>query len=221
MPLDLIVGGIAVLLTLAVLSRVFGDNPIFRATQYLFVGASLGYAFLVVYFQILRPATLNALANSNNLPLLLVQATPLLLSLLLLPRALGRQTGSWLANLPLALLFGATAALTFGGALVGTLLPQLVDIVSLRPGPIGMVMSVAIALVVILILASFRFTWPNASPPEAANPSRAARLGRGLLTVAFGFFFAGAITTYITALNDRLNVVVTWFAALFGVAAGS
>ena len=38
---------IAVLLTLIVLSRAFGDNPIYRAVQSVFIGTSLGVAFVV------------------------------------------------------------------------------------------------------------------------------------------------------------------------------
>ena len=38
---------IAVLLTLIVLSRAFGDNPIYRAVQSVFIGTSLGVAFVI------------------------------------------------------------------------------------------------------------------------------------------------------------------------------
>jgi hypothetical protein len=56
---------------------------------------------------------------------------PLVLGLLLFTR-IGGQRFSWLANIPLALLFGVGGALAVGGALVGTLGPQLLDTAASR-----------------------------------------------------------------------------------------
>ena len=47
---------IAIVVTIMVLSRIVGNNPVFRVAQYLFVGISLGLAFVVAYHQVLRPA---------------------------------------------------------------------------------------------------------------------------------------------------------------------
>ena len=47
---------IALVLTIMVLSRIVGVNPVFRVAQYLLVGVSLGLAFVVAYHQVLRPA---------------------------------------------------------------------------------------------------------------------------------------------------------------------
>jgi hypothetical protein len=47
MTQDVIVNIVAAVLTLMVLSRIAGDNPLFRIAQYLFVGVSLGLAFVV------------------------------------------------------------------------------------------------------------------------------------------------------------------------------
>lgn len=99
----LISGGIAALLTLIVLSRIFGDSPIFRAAQYLFVGVSLGYVFVVLYHQVLLPNTERMLRSivRGDLATALVQAVPFLLLLLLIPRIAGPLRLSWLANFPL------------------------------------------------------------------------------------------------------------------------
>src|SRR5688572_11313283 len=120
----------AVILTFMVLSRIVGDNPLFRVAQYLFVGVSLGLAFVVAYHQVLRPAA-GALVGGRAGAVTLY-GVPLLLGLLLLPRITRRQEWSWLANVPLALIFGVGAALAVGGAIAGTLAPQILDIAN-RP----------------------------------------------------------------------------------------
>src|SRR5689334_10060055 len=120
-----IIDAFAVVLTFMVLSRIIGDNPLFRIAQYLFVGVSLGLAFVVAYHQVLRPSASALLAGAPNAPML--YGVPLLAGLLLLPRITRRQEWSWLANIPLALVFGVGAALAVGGAISGTLAPQILD----------------------------------------------------------------------------------------------
>lgn len=217
MNLELLIGGwIAVVLTLLVFSRLFGDNPGFRLVQYLFVGTSLGFAFVVVYHQVLRPNALQLLASTGDPTLLGLRIAPWLLGLLLLTRLSRRQAASWLANIPLALLFGVGAALAIGGALVGTLGPQLLDTARQTTGdPLQLAGAVLLLIGVVLTLCSFYFS----APRETAGGRMlavGARAGRWLLMVAFGFFLAGALLTYLTALNARLDFLITWFRAPLG-----
>jgi hypothetical protein len=212
---DIVVNIVAVLLTLMVLSRVAGDNPLFRIAQYLFVGTSLGLAFVVAYHQVLRPAAL-ALINDSTSALWLY-GVPFLLGALLLPRITGEQRLSWLANIPLALVFGVGGALAIGGAIIGTLLPQIRD--TARPlsegaGEIAGVMVLVIGTV--LTLASFYYT----APPESRSGRiirGAATIGHWLIMVAFGFFFASALQSYLSALVERVNFILATVRSFFGV----
>lgn len=215
-PATLIGGLIAVVLTLLVFSRLLGDNPAFRVVQYLFVGVSLGYAFVVVYHQVLRPNALNLAASIGDPALLGLRALPWLLGLLLLTRLTRRQAASWLANLPLAILFGVGTALAIGGALVGTLTPQLIDTV--RPvgnDPLQALGTVLLVLGVIFTLSYFYFTVPRETAGGRVV-AIGAQIGRWLLMIAFGFFLAGALLTYLSALNARLDFLISWFRAPFG-----
>lgn len=212
----LITGLTAVLLTLLVFSRLVGDNPAFRIAQYLFVGVSLGYAFVVVYHQVLRPAALGAIADTTDPTRLAVRLIPWLLGLLLLTRITGRQNVSWLANIPLALLFGVGTALAVGGALVGTLVPQILDTVQpAGVAPQQVVGAVLLVLGVTLTLCYFYFTIPRETP-SGRVVALSAGVGRWLLMVAFGFFLAGGLLTYLTALNARLEFIVNWLRAPLG-----
>jgi hypothetical protein len=207
---NLLTGLVAVLLTLLVFSRLLGDNPAYRTAQYLFVGVSLGYAFVVIYHQVLRPVALGALVDSADPIRLSLRLAPWLIGLLLLTRLTGRQTVSWLANIPLALLFGVGTALAVGGALLGTLVPQIIDTV--RPvgaDPIQAVGAVLLLLGVILTLCYFYFTVPH-DTARGRVVTLGAGIGRWLLMIAFGFFFAGGLLTYLTALNSRLDFIVSW-----------
>lgn len=212
----LITGLVAGGLTLLVFSRLLGDNPAFRFAQYLFVGVSLGYAFVVVYHQVLRPAAVGLVASAGTPSALGLRLAPWLLGLLLLTRLSGRQTFSWLANIPLAVLFGVGTALAIGGALLGTLLPQISD--TIRPvggDPLQAVGAALLVLGVVLTLCYFYFTLPRETAGGRVV-AFGASVGRWLLMVAFGFFFAGGLLTYLTALNTRLEFIVNWLRAPLG-----
>jgi hypothetical protein len=215
--LSLATGLLGAVLTLMVFSRLLGDNPAFRIVQYLFVGVSLGYAFVVIYHQVLRPnavAAIGALGDPLRLGALML---PFLLGILLLARVSGRQQLSWVSNLPLALVFGVGSALAIGGALMGTLLPQLAN--SARPissgQPAQAAGAVLLMLGVVLTLCYFYFTLPRETPVGRAV-AVGAQIGRWLLMIAFGFFLAGSLLTYLTALNERLAFIVSWVRSLFG-----
>ncbi len=204
---------IAALLTVMVLSRIFGDNPFFRTAQYIFVGVSLGLAFVVAYQEVLRPAVVAVARNPTGTAGLLY-LVPLVVGLLLLPRITPRQGFSWLANIPLALIFGVGAALAVGGAVAGTLIPQI----GLAANPTGSIVqiigTVVLALATIAVLCSFYFTAQSDGGLGRLARSGGA-IGHWVLMLAFGFFFAGAVQTYMAALTERLRFLVGWISQLF------
>jgi hypothetical protein len=201
---------IAALLTIMVLSRIAGDNPVFRVTQYLFVGVSLGFSVLVLWSQVVhfwQPALVGEAATTQVLKI-----APLVLGLLLFTR-LGSQRVSWLANLPLGVIFGVTAALAIGGALLGTLIPQLRAHITPGAAPAELsdrVGRIVLLLGVILIMLSFQFTGKRASTPSRLHQG-ATGAGRWLLVGSLGVFFAGAMLTYLTVLVDRVRSLVNLF----------
>ena len=193
-----------------VLSRIFGNNPVFRVAQYLLVGVSLGLAFVVAFHQVLRPAVSGLVSGGSNGAIL--YGVPLVLGLLLLPRITRRQEFSWLANIPLALIFGVGAALAVGGAMIGTLVPQILD-TSNRPfagNPFQIAGTLVLAIGTVITLSAFYYTVPTGSP-RARIVALAAKAGHWLLMIAFGFFFASAVQSYLSALNERLEFVIRFF----------
>jgi uncharacterized membrane protein len=157
---QLIIDSIAIVVTIMVLSRIAGNNPVFRVAQYLFVGVSLGLAFVVAYHQVLRPAVGGLISGGSNGAIL--YGIPLVLGLLLLPRITRRQEFSWLANIPLALIFGVGAALAVGGAIAGTLAPQILD-TSNRPlagNPLQIAGALVLAIGTVITLSAFYYTVP-------------------------------------------------------------
>lgn len=207
----LVGGGIATVLSLLVLSRAIADNPLYRFAQYLLVGVALGYVAAILVNQTLVPPV-RALATGQARPETLATLSIGGVLLLLLTARFGRQRVSYLANVPLAVLFGIGAALALVGAVRGTIVPQLLDTIGLRrllpldlPTALG---TFALVAAVVVTLVSFTYTQRGAEPSSLGRSVR--QLGRTLVLVTFGVFLAQAVTTYITALVVQLQQIADW-----------
>ncbi len=111
---------VAALLTLAVLSYIMGQNVLFRLAEHLFVGIAAGYAAALAWNQVLWPRVLLLWQEPDTY---WYYGVFFVLGALLLAR--GIRALSPLANLPLGVILGTGAALALGGALTGSLVPQL------------------------------------------------------------------------------------------------
>lgn len=208
-------GGIATLLSLMVLSRAIVDNPFYRFAQYLLVGVALGYSAAVLVNQTLIPPVSQAIAGQASLTTLSVLSISGVLLVLLATR-FGRQRMSYLANIPLAILFGIGATIALVGAVQGTLVPQLLDTIAVRrfqtADPASLAGTVTLILAVAVTLLSFTYRQRSEVPSWPGNLIRT--LGRGFILAAFGVFLASAVTTYITALVTQLQAIADWFTQL-------
>ncbi|MGC8873075.1 MAG: hypothetical protein ACP5SI_01335 [Chloroflexia bacterium] len=203
---------IAALLTLAVYSVLVGRNPLFRLAQYLFLGTALGYAVLVVLNRFLIPTVQRVIAPQQGVDP--VSRGMTLLGLLwgvLLAAWLFRPI-RWLASWPLAVAFGVGSALAVGGALMGTLIPQVgATILPLRGA--GAVDNLIVVLVVLLGLASLFWTVRREGKPGKALGG-IARVGRWALLVALGAFLGARAISLLNAVVERLHFLGQWLGTL-------
>jgi hypothetical protein len=223
---------LAFVLTLMVYGYLAKDIPLMRAlyriAAYILIGVTLGYAAIVAWHSVLSPRLLLRLESGQWWYLV-----PLVLCLLLLAKA--RRSWSGVGNVTLAFVFGVGAALAMGGALTGTLLPQVqAAFVSLNPahyeglvaqqGGLSLIFVTNAALITLgTVCTLLAFSYTVGTDRDDAGPGR--RLVDGIVQVAFGFgkvfimFTVGALlaTTSISllsALVDRIRFLVetlwTW-----------
>lgn len=146
---------LAALVTIAVWSYLAGERRIFGWAQHLLAGMATGYLVVISVREVLVPQLVQPLAADPAGNLVLWPAMVLVVVL-----ALGRWLPERLVAIPVALLLAATAAFALGGAVVGTLLPQLAA--SLLPGPVA----------------------PSAVAPDGVAPDGLLNAGIGLVITA-------------------------------------
>jgi len=215
MPAEISVDFIATLLgflfTLLVLSYLLRDNPLFRVAVSVFVGVSAGYAASIAWHQVLRPKLFAPLLNGTTGERILL-IMPLLMALLLLTKISPRTAR--LGSPAMAFLVGVGAAVAVGGAVVGTLFPQVEASINLfdlsKTGfspPERLIEGSVILLGTLTTLVYFHF----GAKPSPSGPQRSrlvnllAWIGQIFVAITFGVIFAGVYAAALTAFIERLN----------------
>lgn len=220
---ELIWGLVGLLLTVMVLSYLMGDNLFFRLAGYLLVGVTAGFLTVLLINQILWPYLLQpVILGTWNDRLWVV--IPLLLALLLIMSQFPKFAGA--GRIPLAFLAGLTGAIVIGGAVFGTLIPQLRAVVdafepsgwTTTPGlPWMRILEAFIMLVgVVGTLSYFHFgrrRQQDQTPGDLARPAfleTLSKVGEIFIGIALGVVFAGIFSSALLAMIDRL-----WFIGQF------
>ncbi len=209
---------IGALLTLLVFSYLLGDTPLFRVAQAVFVGVAIGYATAVAVHFVLYPLLFVPLVNglaTDRRGDLLYAIPPLLGGILLLMKL--RPSWTALGTIPISFLFGVGSALAIGGALKGTLIPQLgATLVSFSPfqNADKLVNNLILVVGTIGAFLSFRFVTGGDRPALRVLNALAQRwgyVGRWFILIAFGAIFADTAASRISVLISRVYYILSAF----------
>ena len=225
MSIELISALVGFLLTLMVFSYLIGDNPLFRIAVYLFIGVSSGYAATVIVNYVLLPRFGSLQSNNPNQFVLAI--IPLLFGVTLLAKLSPRI--AWIGSFAMAVLVGVGAAVAIGGALLGTLMPQLgaaIDTFDVRSAGGGLQVASKLLQGVVMLggtvftLASFHFTAGRASdgaPKRNSIIEGIAWVGRLFIAITLGVLFAGVYVSALTAMIERWSFVINFIRQLVGI----
>lgn len=217
---DLIAGFVAFFFTLLIFSYLIGDNPLFRIAIYIFVGISAGYVASVAWRQVIWSDLFFPLMTGSVAQKALL-AVPLVLSALLLTKVSPRLTQLGMPTM--ALLVGVSAAVAVGGAVTGTLFPQIgATINTFDPHAATSPTQFAELLLngawilagVTTTLVYFHFgarTTHEGSVRRLALIELIAFIGSIFLAITLGVLFAGVYSAALTALIDRFHFIGTLF----------
>lgn len=197
---------VAALVTIGVWSYLVGARRIFVLLQYLLAGLATGYLVLLAIHDVLVPRLVSPLFASPRDHLLLLPA------LVLVGLLIG---ASWLPRRVVApataVLLGGISAFALGGAVIGTILPQMAA--ALPAGGAGSpdLASELLALVITaLVLLGFLH-----GAPRAALTAQAASLGRWLLIGGIGGWLGFLIVSRLSLLVDRIGfLLANWLTVL-------
>jgi len=222
-------GVIGLLLSVMVLSYLIKDNFLFRLASHIFIGVTAGYVLTLIFRQILWARAVIPLIEGSWLQRAWM-IIPLLLVLLLILGQFPRYSG--LSRFPLAFLLGLTAAVVIGGAIFGTLIPQVGAIVdAFDPNEwyaeqdqvwIKILDAVLMLVGTLGVLGYFHFGRKQETQHEEDHQKRPAifeglgKIGQVFIGITLGAIFAGIFSSALWALIDRVISIFTWIQRLVG-----
>lgn len=197
---------VAALATIGVWSYLVGARRIFALLQYLLAGLATGYLVLLAIRDVLIPRLVSPLLArpGDHLPLLPALAlVGVLIGAAWLPRRVTAPAT--------AVLVGGIAAFALGGAVIGTILPQMAAALPATTATSPDLASEVLALAITaLVLLSFLH-----GAPRGALTAQAATLGRWLLIGGIGGWLGFLVVSRLALLVDRVGFLLgDWLTVL-------
>jgi len=204
---------VGAVLTLLIFSYLLGDNPLYRLTLHIFVGALVGYSLGIVLREVFVGMVLAQLLSN---PLAVV--FPLVLGILLLFKGFPRQ--AYVGNFSTAYLVGVGTAVALSGALQGTIVPQVeatgraLSSASLQLPFSGLLDGLLVVVGTTCTLMAFTFTAQGQrglAGAWAQIVKVVAWVGRVFVIIAMSIAFAGALTASLSIFIGRVQYLIDTF----------
>jgi len=131
LPLVQILGAwLSIFLTICIFSFLYGDNPIYKLAEHIFLGVSIGYGVVEIYYGNFKPNLINKLVFVDGAFLggewtlyRVLLMVPLVMLVLLMMKF--TKNFSWLARIPIAFIVAAYAGVKLTGEANARLMTQV------------------------------------------------------------------------------------------------
>jgi hypothetical protein len=207
---------LAALFTLFILSFLYGDNPLYKLAEAIFVGVSAAYWMVVGFWtgivqnlfsklapDLVRSSVLPGLPESQEQEL--IYLVPLLLSVLMLMRL--SPVGGWISRWALAFFIGATAGIRLLGYLQGDFIRQVQS--TMLPlvvvGTQGFDFSASLQNLTIVVGVLSCLVYFFFSIEHKGVVGGVSRLGIWFLMITFGAGFGYTVMGRIALMAQRLE----------------
>ncbi len=203
---------ISIFLTICVLSFLYDDNPIYKFAEHLFLGVSIGYGVVEIYYGVFKPNLLDKMPLNDDVDLTLQSAltfVPLILIFLLFSKLVPKY--SWLARIPIAFIVAAYAGVKLTGELNANLMTQVAQSIpdlgavwaehgfwSWKADGAGVFSSLFLVLGLSACLLHFYF-----SAPQNKTMQQISRFGVLTLMLSFGASFGYTVMGRISLAIGR------------------
>jgi len=199
---DLIGIWVAAILTLAIYSFLYKENPLYRLAEHLVVGTSLGYSIVMIWNQLLFPRLWQPLTHGQDWTLVI----PALFGILYITRFYPRV--AWLSRYPIAFLLGTGMGVGFPLDMQALVLRQIEATIIPIYAP-GAPFDVSLGTVVIVLgtlaaLIYFFFSKPHRGPFFGTG----SKIGIWIIMIGFGATFGFTVMGRISLLIGRVQFLL-------------
>lgn len=198
---------IGALVTLALYSVLYRENPVYRLAEHIFLGLATGLGLYMTWKTVLYPMWWQELAQGR---------WPWIFALVagMMYYTIYSKRFSWMSRLIMMTMMGLGAGLAFR-AFFGTFMPQIgasfKPLVVIQPAPGGgtdvagsifaSFTNVLFLVTLVSVMTYFFFSFEHKNP----GVRRAAALGRWLMMIAFGAMFGSTVMARMSLFIGRLD----------------
>jgi hypothetical protein len=196
---------IAGVLTLAILTFLYKDNPVYMMAEYLLIGVSIGYVLVINWSNTLMDRMFTPMFSQGEWHLVF----PLVLGIMMFGR-LYRKTVLF-SRIPIAVLIGAGAGLAIPAMLHARTLRQLSDTVNPLVAESGLpdLSAIVVLAGVVTTITYFYF-----SREHKGVLGRSAKVGTWFLMIFFGTTFGYTVMSRMSTFIGRMEFLLTDFLRL-------
>jgi hypothetical protein len=186
---------IAALLTLAIYSFLYKDNPFYKVAEHIFVGVSAGYWAVILWFDFTWPNLFEPLINEGQFINILPIVVGLMMFAPLIPKI------SWLVRIPLTFTMGVAMALVITQRIQGEIFPQL-QATFLPLSGVSFAVFISNLLIIIGVIATLIYFY--FSKEHKGILGIGAKVGIWFMMIAFGASFGYTVMARISLLIGRV-----------------
>ena len=193
---------VAGILTIAILSFLYGDNPVYKMAETLLVGVSMGYVLVITWTNTLMAVLFKPLFVESQFWLVI----PLIFGLFMFGRF--HKSTSFLSRYSMAVLIGSGAGVAIPAMLGARTLRQMTATVEMVQGDSFLTIFSGLVVVVGLFstLSYFYF-----SREHEGIMGRSAKVGTYFLMIFFGTTFGYTVMSRVSTFIGRMDFLLSDF----------
>lgn len=191
---------IAAILTLAVFSFLYRENPFYRFAEHLFVGVANGYAITFYWHRVLVPNLINPVGHGQRLWLIPIAIVGALYFTRFIPKL------SWLVRIPIAIVLGYSSGAYIPRAIDASILQQLRATIVTRASFLNWQLGLWAVIIALGVIATVTYFFFSAERKGLLNP--VSRIGIIFIMVGFGASFGYTVMARISLFIGRLQFLL-------------
>ncbi len=209
--MDIIGVWLAAFLTLAILSFLFGDNPVYKFVEHIFVGSSAAFGVLVAFNQAVWPFLQEGLTTTDTF-LKVTTYIAMFMGILTLFRLeimnFIAPNLTWISRFPIAFVTGVGTGIAIVTSIHGFIFPQTVaTFLPLFEKHASTVEVASNIILVIGVLASLYYFY--FSMEQRGILKGITRMGMIIIMITFGAAFGYTVMARVSLLIGRIYFLIS------------
>lgn len=195
---------VSALLTLAIFSFLYKDNPFYKIAEHIFVGATNGYAVTFYWHNVLVPRLFNPLFQGHQLWYII----PLTIGILYFTRFIPKI--SWLVRIPIGITIGYFTGIAIPAGIEASIIKQVggtlltsENFARWNAGPLGIVWSIILFIGVLCVVSYFYFSKEHKGVLKVTSG-----IGIIFIMIGFGAAFGYTVMARVSLLIGRLQFLL-------------